>query len=176
MRRYFDGLEATADWYVSTLTPGLHGKPILKGFESEGDALDYARARVKAGPDLKKGGKAYYVIQGDGEPVYRVVRATQLIRTRSAMETYPATVLLVQKRNPKANNPRELWIPDMPHTIQLPGAERAQDLRHRAVSRNVKHVRIPAQTKEEFEAENRAQIERLAEEYRWLRRGSPKKD
>lgn len=176
MRRYFGSLdeEAPAAWYVSTLTPGLHGKPILKRFESAADALDYARARAKAGPDLKNGGKAYYVIAGaEGEltpdseaNVYRVLRATQLIRTRSGMETYSATVLLVQKRNPKAKNPRQLWIPDMAHTVQLIDRDREEDRRRQPVSGNVKYVR----------EEDRAQIEKLGEKYRRFDPKRPKDD
>lgn len=180
MSNFFEDLAeeiAAAQWSVSTLTPGLHGRPIYKHFSTPAKALEYARSRVKAGPRLKEGGKAYFILNAAGDQVYRVVRVRRQVKTPGGtFKSRPVQdVLFVQKRNPKARTDNEKWIHDESLTVILPGAEQ-EDIRHGSVSRNEKHVSIPAQTPEQVEDEKRAQIERFRQERSRIRRGLPRKD
>lgn len=75
-----DGLDEFHPWSVSTLVPGLHGKPVYRYFDDFGSALRYARDRVRKGKRLSEGGKAYFILSygvdnPTGAAAFRVFRA-----------------------------------------------------------------------------------------------------
>lgn len=63
-------------WAVSTLVPGLHGKPRYMYFDEFGEALEYARDRARKGKLVRDGGRAYFILDNvAGGATHRVIRA-----------------------------------------------------------------------------------------------------
>lgn len=121
----FDDIPPDARWAVSTLTPVLHGEPFYKYFEHERDAIEYARRRVKSGPLIREGGKAYFVLGAQGV-VYRVLRGMRGEERRSGAEAPESRreFLIVQRAQgtiPGSGKTR--WVWDHGLSIEIPDIE-----------------------------------------------------
>lgn len=69
--KILDGLGDS--WTVSTLKPGLHGRPSFRHQPDEVSAIAYAKNRALHGPLRSAGGRVYFVLNGENI-VYRVLR------------------------------------------------------------------------------------------------------
>lgn len=126
-----DGAQAFHPWSVSTLTPGLHGKPTYRYFDDFGVALDYARDRARKGKRVRDGGKAYFILgytaNPDGAVAYRVLRARLGAEQREGSQHYTEKreFVLVQEANGTLpHDPTKTrWKMNKEHSIEILDAE-----------------------------------------------------
>ncbi len=118
------GLEALegGNYSVSTLTPGLHGKPSYRYFNELRDAVTYARERARRGPGIKVGGKAYFILGHNGV-LYRVFRGVQVEEQRGTAEKLRREIILVQKNTGTVALPtgqeRTRWVLDKTLSVEI---------------------------------------------------------
>jgi hypothetical protein len=128
----FDSFEAAPlvpKWSVSTLVPGLRGRPAYRYFETSAEALDYARGRARSGPTLKAGGRAYFVMgygldAAGGSAKYRVFRAVQQLEARHGTATKSRQEYVVVHRNAgtttfRTSDDRTRWVFDKSLSVEI---------------------------------------------------------
>lgn len=126
-----EGLRSFHPWSVSTLVPGLHGKPRYRYFDDFGDALAYARDRVRKGKRLREGGKAYFILSHtanpDGVAAYRVFRAFLRAEQRPGNKHYidkPEYVLVQEASGVMPDDPvKTRWKVNKAHSVEILSAE-----------------------------------------------------
>jgi hypothetical protein len=123
----FDGSEPHP-FSVSTLVPGLHGKPFYKYFDTFETALVYARDRARKGKKLREGGKAYFIMSQDSEtPAYRVFRGNLGAEHAPGAKHYTEKreFVLVQKADGKIKGypDRTHWVLDKASSVEILIAE-----------------------------------------------------
>jgi hypothetical protein len=105
---------------VSTLTPGLHGKPSYRYFGELSEALQYARTRALRGPRMRAGGKAYFILDHSGV-LYRVFRGMRGQEQRRGAE-HPERnreFIVVQKNAGLLPNGKTRWVWDHAQSIEI---------------------------------------------------------
>ena len=146
----FDGSEPHP-FSVSTLVPGLRGKPLYRYFDSFKDALIYARGRARAGKKLREGGKAYFIMSQDSEtPAYRVFRGNLGAEQAPGAKHYTEKreFVLVQKAEGKIKGypDRTHWVMDKASSVEILNAE-IEKSRKQRLRPEPKHVRISKETR-----------------------------
>ena len=146
----FDGSEPHP-FSVSTLVPGLRGKPLYRYFDSFKDALIYARGRARAGKKLREGGKAYFIMSQDSEtPAYRVFRGNLGAEQAPGSKHYTEKreFVLVQKAEGKIKGypDRTHWVMDKVNSVEILNAE-IEKSRKQRLRPEPKHVRISKETR-----------------------------
>lgn len=122
-----DGLQAFHPWSVSTLVPGLRGKPVYKYFDDFGSALAYARDRARKGKRLREGGRAYFILSHtanpDGVAAYRVFRAFLRAQQRPGYQhiiNKPEYVIVQEAKGTVPGDPsKTLWKVNMAHSVEI---------------------------------------------------------
>jgi len=121
---------------VSTLVPGLHGVPIYRHFETETEALTYARSRARSGPRYKKSvsARVYFVMSDVDGVAYRVFRALQQLEVPHGTQQGARREYVVVQRNTGVipGTDRTRWVFDKGLSVEIIDLEAERDAKRRA--------------------------------------------
>jgi hypothetical protein len=141
----FEAASPTSRWSVSTLVPGLRGSPSYSYFDTESQALKYARSRARTGPRYKKSvsGRVYYVMSATGNVLYRVFRALQQLEVPHGTQQGARREYVVVQRNddliPGTNRTR--WVFDKALSVEIIDIAAERDAKRRAPAKPRQRIR-----------------------------------
>jgi hypothetical protein len=148
-----EGFGEVKPYSVSTLVPGLHGKPLYRYFDTLEEALSYARDRARKGKPMRAGGKAYFVLNATpiGPSVYRVFRGIIGADPNAKRYTEKHESVIVQKLVGGGAQPTHVpqvdrWLIDRSLSVEILDVETEKTRKQKPRSEPV-HVRISQATR-----------------------------